>query len=794
MLDARPPHPVPVPRMQASTRGHIGYSQPVACTGSRLVIAALALILAGAGLLRLSGLDREGRWGDEYQQTRSYDLPLTYPHYVVMAAKQQGQPPLDYLIGWLLTRVHRSDWMRRMPAAVFGILGVALCFALTRRMFSPPAGLVAAGLLAVAPLHTALSREVRPYTIAMAAMLLALLAMERALSQPVRRRLIVYAVVAYVFTLTRGLLPLVVLLSIGVSLTLVWVLPALSGKRPTEFRHTQGWPEGAIRRVWFTTLLVGLAAVPMVFFLVSGNPYTVLNSAGRTAGTLRGQPLFERLSVNLAAWADLPRDIFGEAYAVVLAFVFLGLLRLWREVRRARGPSPTSRLILGVMLLSGPLYLIVYSATVSFHPINTRYGMFLTPILSIIAALGFVQITQWLRQIAPERIGLRVLASTVVLSILVASPMHMTLRRMNYFSRPDWRGCAARLEPTVSPNDVIVVFQDRPLLEPQATFWGKYDWPVSMARPLAEPLWSLASSESHWQRLTKQDGQVYVVIRREVRAGPEDIYLSYGLAEAPSGATLEKFRGLDLLTLRSPADSAVGRLIQACNLLASMPKEHADSDAMVLALRSRLELLGGQFAFAVESYDRAQQLVPAGLSDWFADSMADHITALNQARKVALRRSLGSYSVNARPGAINPPHAATRDSPESQTFSITTKHRNARSGVRGASSRSHALTTGTSGIGTKRLRSKPPLSGYNRRSKRRRMITDRFLNRSRKARRSRQNSNVGTATFASHGSSAPTPASEALPSAGASSVSGRTLVSIGSSLKKRHAIQLIGET
>lgn len=626
-------------------------------------LAVLAMVLIGAALLRFTGLDREGRWGDEYHQTRSYDLPLSYPHYVVLAAREQRQPPADYLIGWLLAKVHRSDWVRRAPAAFFGVLGVALCFALTRRVLAPGEGIIAACLVALAPLHWALSREARPYTIATAAMLVMLLTMERALSQPTRRRLITYAAAAYAFTLTRSLLSLVILLAIGISLTLAWAggrlrhgqrLETLSHRDHRGLRERFGAflffsvssvssvashnPGGqaalkSIHRVGIATLLVGVAAIPMFFFLASGNVYTVLSPAGAALATVLGQPWPQRLAANFATWTAMPRDMFGEGYLIVMAFALLGLVRLWQERRTL---SLAGRLILGVMLLSGPLYLLVYSTAVTFHPINTRYAMFLIPILSILAGVGFIGLVRGLWRIAPAHVGLSHLASAVALAVLLASPMHKTLGLTNHFFRPDWRGCAAYLETRVSPRDVIIVFQDRPLSRPQATFWGKYDWPTSMARPLAEPAWSLASSESHWQRLAKQAGQVYLVIRRSVRAGPRDAYLARGLHEAPHGTTLTKFRGLDLLTISTPADSAIDRMIQACDILVSIPKKHADSDAIPLALRSRLELLAGRLPSAVESFDRARQLVPPRLSDWFSARLAIHVDALDGTAEVAL--------------------------------------------------------------------------------------------------------------------------------------------------------------
>ena len=79
--------------MQPGLREHARRARPAAQAGRWPINAALVMILAGAGLLRLGGLDREGRWGDEYFQTMQYDMS---PHYVVLGARTNNQPPLAF--------------------------------------------------------------------------------------------------------------------------------------------------------------------------------------------------------------------------------------------------------------------------------------------------------------------------------------------------------------------------------------------------------------------------------------------------------------------------------------------------------------------------------------------------------------------------------------------------------------------------------------------------------------------------------------------------------------------------
>lgn len=125
-------------------------------------ILVVALVLTAAGL-RLHGLDRESLWVDEYRQVSTYALP--FGQMIDSSFRLQRQTPLDYAIGWVVFRIHPSDFAMRLPAAIFGIAAVPVLYLLSRRLFSPQVALVAAAALAVSPLHLQYSQEARPYAI-----------------------------------------------------------------------------------------------------------------------------------------------------------------------------------------------------------------------------------------------------------------------------------------------------------------------------------------------------------------------------------------------------------------------------------------------------------------------------------------------------------------------------------------------------------------------------------------------------------------------------------------------------
>ena len=141
----------------------------------------LILISLLAAALRGFALGRYSLWMDEARQTSFYFTVSNIVSMVGRAATQQ-QPPLDYLLGYLVTRSLSAmfgfqEWMARLPAFVFGVSLVPMAYFLARDLThegressgelwrSVAAGLLAASLVALSPVLVAASQEARPYSI-----------------------------------------------------------------------------------------------------------------------------------------------------------------------------------------------------------------------------------------------------------------------------------------------------------------------------------------------------------------------------------------------------------------------------------------------------------------------------------------------------------------------------------------------------------------------------------------------------------------------------------------------------
>jgi uncharacterized membrane protein len=125
--------------------------------------AIIAAILIMGGLLRFVALGRWSLWTDEL-----YNLGLM-PVSALLAdgIPADQHPPLYYLILELVLKIGQSEWLMRLPSALAGFLTIPVMWRIGAALKRPKLGLLAATLLAFAPLHVWYSREARMYALAM---------------------------------------------------------------------------------------------------------------------------------------------------------------------------------------------------------------------------------------------------------------------------------------------------------------------------------------------------------------------------------------------------------------------------------------------------------------------------------------------------------------------------------------------------------------------------------------------------------------------------------------------------
>ncbi|HEV2722097.1 MAG TPA: glycosyltransferase family 39 protein [Thermoanaerobaculia bacterium] len=158
--------------------------------------ALLVAILAVAAFLRFDHLGGPSYWLDEIlgdMLTTRYAASAPWWHWLTGLEREHG--PLYYATLLAARAFGHNELAGRLPAALFGLATIPIVFLAARAVGGWAAGIAAAIVLAVSPLHVYYSREARPYALLMLLTALLLFAMLRN-----RKWLAIAAIVAMLYT------------------------------------------------------------------------------------------------------------------------------------------------------------------------------------------------------------------------------------------------------------------------------------------------------------------------------------------------------------------------------------------------------------------------------------------------------------------------------------------------------------------------------------------------------------------------------------------------------------------
>lgn len=123
----------------------------------------ITLLLVGLTLRLIAS--NQSFWLDEAitaLQTKS-----SLHHYLSAFAPTDFHPPGYYVLTWSVAQlVPASEFTLRLPSIIFGTLSIYLVYAIAKRL-APKSALLAAALIATAPLHMYYSQEARMYMMAL---------------------------------------------------------------------------------------------------------------------------------------------------------------------------------------------------------------------------------------------------------------------------------------------------------------------------------------------------------------------------------------------------------------------------------------------------------------------------------------------------------------------------------------------------------------------------------------------------------------------------------------------------
>lgn len=130
---------------------------------SRLVLAALVLIIAAGAALRVHKLGSESVWLDE-----AFTIKLSQytPAGIIEETAKDVHPPLYYFaLHYWMKLFGDTEAGARLLSALFGVLAIVIIYKMAARLFGRATALAASALLALSRFHLEFSQEARMYTL-----------------------------------------------------------------------------------------------------------------------------------------------------------------------------------------------------------------------------------------------------------------------------------------------------------------------------------------------------------------------------------------------------------------------------------------------------------------------------------------------------------------------------------------------------------------------------------------------------------------------------------------------------
>ena len=373
----------------------------------------LILIVAVAAYLRFRDLGDDSIWLDEaasWIQATSGSAAD-----VIAATARDNYPPLHNLILWALISIFGdSEWVLRLPSAVFGVLNVIAIYWVATLIRGRMTGLIAALLLALSGFHIWYSQEARMYALlALAATVFAGTVL-RLCNRPSNWNTapVILSGVALLYSHPYGALTWISIVA-TVSPFLIW--------RPVP---------GAVTRMrWAMTNLIAIALfLPWAWVLLWRA------DAINRSGFWIDRPTLGSMIGDIQTLLTGPYTLAFFGIATVIAFVkpatssapILGDL----ETDTAPGlPWMTPMLVLLAWAL-GPVVL-GYLASILIEPVFlARYLLGSLPAFLLLAAVGMSRVVR--------NLGTAVLATLLVVAVSVHALSNYTPSE-----RDDWRSAAA---------------------------------------------------------------------------------------------------------------------------------------------------------------------------------------------------------------------------------------------------------------------------------------------------------------------------------------------------------------
>lgn len=375
-----------------------------------------AIVVAGA-ILRLWRLGSKSLGVDEAFSVLLSQKPL--PEVLT----GDLHPPLFHLLLHFIARWGSSEWLVRLPSALAGIIAVPLTYLVMMKFGLPRAGLWAAALVAVSPVHIHHSQEARMYSILVLLCLTSLYCLVRLLKTQSTLHAFWYVVFTSAAVYTHSLAWTVVVSG--------WVIAVLCEGLPVVLRRT---------------FILSQLAIPAIYLPWVGRLSHHVSSISS------GQPLWDwgrALGASFIAFSNFACGYFYyiqdhklESICFV-AMVATGCIVAWVLLSGSHGR--TSRIVLTASLLV-PFSMSALLTCRTGLSQSKYYIAALVPMLMVIGS-------------GLDRLGTKRSPLLPIYLCLLGGLTSLSLWRYfgpDQLGRDDWRGISHYVAHVYRPGDIAV--------------------------------------------------------------------------------------------------------------------------------------------------------------------------------------------------------------------------------------------------------------------------------------------------------------------------------------------------
>ena len=409
----------------------------------RLSYLLFAVLLLGS-FLRFYDLGAQCYFHDEIFELHVASRSIPYIVKAISAAPVHS--PLNQIINHFFLFLGHNEFVLRLSAAIWGVLGVWVIFLAGKQFFNRRVGLFAAFLLAISSFHIRYSQEGRMYALLVLAGLLSQYFFWRALEDGKRRSWIGYILTTALALYTH----LFAVLILGAQVIFVGLRQLMNRTFP-----------GRDRRQWFfwgSLLIIGILFLPRIVPVAhnsfSKDSFVAINVGAPpiARGIVRGVQLTDLTTILILFGA-------GSGFAFYLYFSLF--------VIGVEGSLKRYGLAVVYLMLTAILPFITFFIFKPSRIFGARYLIFLVPVYYLLIGAGVERLSNMVMTLSPRlskskrfRPVVVYLPAILVFSLVAISPLKLYYRDWSYPIRErlkyDWRGLVSYLEEHAHPGDAII--------------------------------------------------------------------------------------------------------------------------------------------------------------------------------------------------------------------------------------------------------------------------------------------------------------------------------------------------